>query len=150
MKTLTVVRILPVSGDESMPKPRIQSRVDQSQKDRIEAYAEAHDMTQAEAVRYLTYRGLDYEAGELAAADGGEVLDRVEALQQNQRREKRRAKRRKTAEQFLLGVGVAVGFAALFGAVDAPLGLLLGLAVGLALIGTALWPVLSGEASADE
>lgn len=54
-----------------MPKPRIQSRVDPSQKDRIEDYSEEQGMTQAEAVRYLTFRGLDaeQEGGETEASD---------------------------------------------------------------------------------
>ena len=54
-----------------MAKPRIQSRVDPSQKQRVENYAEKNDMTQAEAVRYLTLRGLDYESGVLSDAGGG-------------------------------------------------------------------------------
>jgi len=56
-----------------MPKPRIQSRVDQSQKDRVDDYADENDMTQAEAVRYLTFRGLDYEEGKLSASHEAEA-----------------------------------------------------------------------------
>jgi hypothetical protein len=56
-----------------VPKPRIQSRVDESQKSRIETFADVNDMTQAEAVRYLTFRGLDYEEGKLSDSSGSDA-----------------------------------------------------------------------------
>jgi hypothetical protein len=48
-----------------MAKPQIATRVDQRVKERIDAYADRHDITKAEAQRIMISRGLDYEEGRL-------------------------------------------------------------------------------------
>jgi hypothetical protein len=129
-----------------MAKPQVQARVDPNLKKRLGEWQEEQGIeTEAEAVRRLLPKALDHEQG--VAADGGEVLDHVDALRQQQRREERRD----AYETALLGAGIAIGVAVLTGALDGLAGLLLGLGVGVALIGTALRPLMAGrEVSADE
>jgi hypothetical protein len=68
-----------------MAKPQVQARVEPRQKKRVTDMVDDGDgdgefETQAEAVRHLIDRGLDYEEGHLAAADGGLAPEEVEAL----------------------------------------------------------------------
>lgn len=49
-----------------MAKTQIATRVDDTLKQRIDDYAERHDVTKAEAQRHLLSRGIDYEEGRLA------------------------------------------------------------------------------------
>jgi hypothetical protein len=87
-----------------MAKPRIQTRVDENVKDRIEEYADRYDMSKSEAMRHLLTRGLDYEDGNLvvpderqpALPDGG-----VKQLAENQERQQR--------SQQYQGAGLAFG-----------------------------------------
>ena len=130
-----------------MAKPQVQARVDPNLKERLGEWQEEEGIeTEAEAVRRLLPKALEYEQG--VAADGGEVLTRVGELHERHRREERRD----AYETALLGAGIVIGVAVLAGALDGLAALLLGLAVGGALIGTALRPLLAGreEVAADE
>jgi hypothetical protein len=49
-----------------MAKTQIATRIDDTLKQRIDDYAERHDVTKAEAQRHLLARGVDYEEGKLA------------------------------------------------------------------------------------
>lgn len=118
-----------------MPKPRIQSRVDKSMKREVETYADDSDMTQAEAVRYLVRRGLDHEQG--VATDGGEVLDRVDELREQQRK----AEREDRVQNALLGGVIAAGVFTLSGIASDLLSLLFTFTLALGLIGHSLLPV---------
>lgn len=62
-----------------MAKSRIQTRVDDTRKREVERYADEHDITQAEAVRRLVGRGIDYEQGLLTRDDdsGDDTLPRL-------------------------------------------------------------------------
>lgn len=62
-----------------MAKSRIQTRVDDTRKSEVEQFADEHDTTQAEAVRRLVGRGIDYEQGEL---NDSEVVDRVNEVEE--------------------------------------------------------------------
>jgi hypothetical protein len=53
-----------------MAKTQIATRVDDTLKQRIDDYAERHDVTKAEAQRHLLSRGIDYEEGRLATGGG--------------------------------------------------------------------------------
>jgi predicted transcriptional regulator len=58
-----------------MPKTQIATRVDDTLKQRIDDYADRHDVTKAEAQRHLLSRGIDYEEGRLATGGDGDRGD---------------------------------------------------------------------------
>lgn len=58
-----------------MAKPQVHARLDETRKRDVEEFSEKHDVTQAEAVRRLLARGIDYEHGVLAASPGGDTDD---------------------------------------------------------------------------
>ena len=110
--------------------------------DRFVEYRDGRDMTNSEALRSLVRTGLEHEQG--VAADGGEVLARVDELHERQRREERR----EAYENALVGLAVLVGVALLAG-YSAPLTLGLGAFLGAALIVTAIRPLVAGGSDDD-
>jgi antitoxin component of RelBE/YafQ-DinJ toxin-antitoxin module len=134
-KKLLLAGIQDVSERKTMAKPRIQTRVDKSMKREVDTYADDSDMTQAEAVRFLVRRGLDHEQG--VTADGGEVLDRVDELKEQQRK----AEREDRVQNALLGGVVASGAFTVSGVASDLLSLLLTFTLALGLIGHSLLPV---------
>lgn len=114
-----------------MPKPRIQTRVDENVKGRVEAYAEDRDITQSEAMRHLIVRGLDYEAGELAATDGGDIEEMRQELQEREESERKR--------DVLLTATIVAGITAVV--FPEPLVLLVALAVAALNIGVTAAPL---------
>lgn len=122
-----------------MAKARIQARVDDTRKREVEAYVDEHDITQAEAVRRLVGRGIDYERGLLKdRPDGGEAqADRDGGAVSGPAR---------TFVQVQATAGVGLMFAALAFAAFGPVGFagvtaLLAAAVPLGLWGAAFWAV---------
>lgn len=65
-----------------MGKSRVQTRVPDDLKDRLEEYEETQNISEADAVRRLIRVGLDRE--EQTVPDGGEVMDRLDDLEQRQ------------------------------------------------------------------
>jgi len=70
-----------------MAKPRIQSRVDNHLKNEVVDFA-GEEMTESEAVRYLVQSGLRAEK-EPVATDGGQVAERLDAIEKRQVRQNR-------------------------------------------------------------
>lgn len=64
-----------------MAKPQVATRVDEEVKREVGEYADTHDVTEAEAMRRLLSRGIDYEAGRLSTADEEELRQRLDEQQ---------------------------------------------------------------------
>lgn len=122
-----------------MAKPQVATRVDTGTKRSVEEYAEEKDITEAEAMRRLLSRGLDYEAGRLTATDGGEVREATEELYQNLARTIRL--------QTFRDAGVALGLVLAIGELAGLLDTTASVALGLAALVLLAYPTLEQHRS---
>jgi hypothetical protein len=119
-----------------MVKPQVGGRVPQDLKDEFDEFAEENSLSHSDALRRLLRRGLEVE--DAVAADGGEVVDRLDELEEMNRKEKRR----ENYQTALIGLTIVVGAFIWSGVASGLLVLLAGLALGGALIGLSLKPYL--------
>jgi hypothetical protein len=92
-----------------MSKERYQTRLDPDDADAVEEYQEEHDLTESEAVRQLVQEGIQAtgEPVEATVADGGEVADRLDGFEEQQRRAADHAKSFQTAANVAGGLFIA-------------------------------------------
>lgn len=119
-----------------MVKPQIGGRVPQDLKDEFDEFAEENSLSHSDALRRLLRRGLEVE--EAVAADGGEVVDRLDQLEEMNREEKRR----ENYQTALIGLTIVLGASIWSGYASGLLVLVMGLVLGGALIGLSLTPLL--------
>lgn len=122
-----------------VPKPRVQARVDSHVKDDVEQFAKSRDMSEAEATRVLVNSGLDAETS--TATDGGELLEEIGDLQEQQSR----LERQDRIHSALLGFALVVGALVVSGVATGPVALAAAVLVGLALIVSSLYPMWGGS-----
>lgn len=61
---------------------RVQTRMEDEPAERVEQYADDHNLSHSEAVRELVKAGLDYKEGRVTLTDGGQMkqdLDEIKA-----------------------------------------------------------------------
>lgn len=113
--------------------------MDSHVKSDVEQFAENQEMSEAEAVRVLVNSGLDAETS--TATDGGELLEEIDDLQQQQTR----IERQDRLHNALLGFALVVGALVVSGVATGPVALAAAVLVGLALIVSSLYPMWGGS-----
>jgi hypothetical protein len=136
-------------------KERYQTRLDPDDAERVEHFADEHNITKAEAVRRLIQTGLDAEEGVLKTdadeirdhlqtirTDGGQVANRLDRLETYQERERRR-RRNQT-------ITSAAGIAYIVAVLGFGFEGVLSLAVGIAILVAHVWAYIGTNVEATD